>query len=381
MLILFQRWKVPNQSEGVPRKTSRTGIAKVVQTSFDASSLHANPQLAAESRMVDDGTGHKEVWRIEEFDIKEVPAKDHGKFYSGDCYIILYCYTLGSQDHFILYYWIGAKSSVDEQGTAAMWTVQMDDKLGGKAVQVRLAQGKETPHFMSMFDGQMVIYTGGATSSFDRSSGRTQQGFHREGDTYLLQVRGTSRMNTKAIEVECRAASLNSNDVFVLHSPSGIFIWNGKGSTGDEREMARHLASQEKLDPNVVLEGQEKPDFWTAIGGKEPYSNDPRLARADEDQDFCSRLFQCCNASGNFTVEEIMSFEQSDLVDDDVMLLDTGREIYIWIGSGSNSVERKEARNTAVEYLRTDPAKRDIDTPIHVIKQVRIYLGTNFGLF
>ena len=26
------------------------------------------------------------------FDLKKVPVEDHGKFYSGDCYVILYTY-------------------------------------------------------------------------------------------------------------------------------------------------------------------------------------------------------------------------------------------------------------------------------------------------
>ena len=40
----------------------------------------------------------------------------------------------------------------------------------------------------------------------------------------------------------CRAASLNSNDVFVLFTKSSVYIWAGKGSTGDEREMAKIVA-------------------------------------------------------------------------------------------------------------------------------------------
>ena len=43
------------------------------------------------------------------------------------------------------------------------------------------------------------------------------------------------------------------------------------------------------------------------------------------------------------SVEEIgEDFTQSDLVSDDVMILDGGRTIYVWIGSGSNADEKRD---------------------------------------
>jgi Gelsolin repeat len=59
------------------------------------------------------------------------------------------------------------------------------------------------------------------------------------------------------------------------------------------------------------------------------------------------RLFQISNATGKLNVEEIENFDQSDLCADDVMLLDTHTTVYIWIGSGSNETERKEAMAVA----------------------------------
>ena len=76
--------------------------------------------------------------------------------------------------------------------------VVLDNKLGGRAVQIRVVQGKEPDHFVAMFGGKMIIYTGGRASAFE-----TQQGEKEEvlGDTYLLQVRGNSTINTKAYQV------------------------------------------------------------------------------------------------------------------------------------------------------------------------------------
>jgi len=45
------------------------------------------------------------------------------------------------------------------------------------------------------------------------------------------------------LKVELRAASLNTNDVFLLKTGGKNYIWYGRGSTGDEREMAKKTAA------------------------------------------------------------------------------------------------------------------------------------------
>ncbi len=76
------------------------------------------------------------------------------------------------------------------------------------------------------------------------------------GSTYLLQVHGRAVYATKAVQVNLAAASLNTNDCFVLVTPQETYVWLGKGSTGDEREMAKHIALQTNKDPEIVYEGQ-----------------------------------------------------------------------------------------------------------------------------
>lgn len=76
---------------------------------------------------------------------------------------------------------------------------------------------------------------------------------------YKLKERKNVRFSNKLsniFQVLLKASSLNSNDVFVLRTPSASFVWCGKGSTGDEREMAKNIAhSMASADYTVVYEG------------------------------------------------------------------------------------------------------------------------------
>jgi len=64
-----------------------------------------------------------------------------------------------------------------------------------------------------------------------------------------------------------------------------------------------------------------------------------------------AKLFVCSNATGKMIVEEIgEDFNQDDLISDDVMILDGGNLLYVWIGNGANAEERKHAPEIATRY-------------------------------
>jgi advillin len=66
----------------------------------------------------------------------------------------------------------------------------------------------------------------------------------------------------------------------------------------------------------------------------------------------------------------VYDFAQEDLIADDVMLLDTYTEVFVWIGSGANDTERGQALEIAVAYIKGAPDTRsEADVPIVVVKQ------------
>ncbi|NXL79284.1 VILI protein, partial [Leptocoma aspasia] len=356
---LFQKWTVPNQSSGLGKTHTVGKVAKVEQVKFDATTLHAKPQMAAQQKMVDDGSGEVEVWRVENNELVPVEKKWLGHFYGGDCYLVLYTYFVGPKVNRIIYIWQGRQASTDELAASAYQAVALDQKYNNEPVQVRVTMGKEPAHLMAIFKGKMVVYAGGTSRA-----GSTEP----TPSTRLFQVHGTNEYNTKAIEVPVRASSLNSNDVFVLKTPSCCYLWYGKGCSGDEREMAKTVADIiSKMEKPVIAEGQEPPEFWLALGGKSQYASGKRLQ--EENPSVSPRLFECSNKTGTFLATEIIDFTQDDLEESDVYLLDTWDQVFLWIGKGANESEKEAAAVMAQEYLRSHPSGRDLDTPIIVVKQ------------
>ncbi len=45
------------------------------------------------------------VWRVEDFELVEVPRKYYGMFFGGDSYVILYTYEQGGREAHIIYFW------------------------------------------------------------------------------------------------------------------------------------------------------------------------------------------------------------------------------------------------------------------------------------
>jgi hypothetical protein len=165
----------------------------------------------------------------------------------------------------------------------------------------------------------------------------------------LYQVKNVGK-TVRSVEVLCRSASLNSGDCFFLfdcHQMSTI-VWNGRHSSATEQASALKAASSLAAVKATFAEGSESEEFWSQLGGKGDYFQG---VVSDVETDSI-RLFHCTNATGKFKTEEVPNFSQQSLLDetDDVMLLDTGRELYIWNGPDSNDAERKLAKELAEKY-------------------------------
>lgn len=210
--------------------------------------------------------------------------------------------------------------------------------------------------------GNFITFLGGHASGFKNMK---EYDSYVEGETRLFRVRGTSEENVHASQMIAKASNLESDDVFIVLTEDKTYVWQGKQSNELERELAAGFV--EKLAPNsetvIVEEGEEPDDFWEALGGKEDYgeSFEDNLRAIPE-----PRLFHARIVKGKVAVEEIDEFEQRDLSEDDVMILDAGTVVYLWVGNGATDDEKTKTFDAAQRYLHK--VDRD-DTVIVAIDQ------------
>ncbi|VAH69299.1 unnamed protein product [Triticum turgidum subsp. durum] len=226
-----------------------------------------------------EGGGRLEVWCIDGNARSPLPKEDNGKFYSGDCYIVLYTYHSGDKkEEYYLNYWIGKESTADDQVMGAELANTMWNSLKGRPVLGRIYQGKEPPQFVALFQ-PMVILKGGISSGYKKiteEKGAASGTYSPEGIA-LLRVSGTAIHNNKTLHVDALATSLSSTDCFVLQTGSAMFTWHGNSSTYEQQQWAAKVA--EFLKPGVTVkhckEGTESSAFWFALDGKQSYTSKP----------------------------------------------------------------------------------------------------------
>ncbi|KAG9134903.1 hypothetical protein Leryth_001139 [Lithospermum erythrorhizon] len=108
-----------------------------------------------------EGGGKLEVWRISGSAKNPVPKEDIGKFYGGDCYIVLYTYhSHDKKEDYYLCYWIGKDSVEEDQTTAAQLANTMCNSLKNRPVLGRIFQGKEPPQFVAIFEPMILLKAG-----------------------------------------------------------------------------------------------------------------------------------------------------------------------------------------------------------------------------
>ncbi|XP_043235467.1 gelsolin, cytoplasmic-like isoform X3 [Amphibalanus amphitrite] len=365
----FERWVDDDEQVGLGKVYTQEQIAESLPNlDLSARSPEERRHLVKKSAgsaigfMPDDASGAVEIYRIEEMELAPVAEEAHGMFFGGDSYVIKYTYEKEGREQYIIYFWQGNESSQDEKAASALQAVKMDDELGGKAVQVRISQGEEPRHFLMLFKGKMIVFMGGHASGFKNV--HDHDTYDADG-TRMFHVRGTCEADTRAVQVPEQAAYLSPDDVFVLETPGATYIWNGQQACEEEKSVSASIAALVSPDaePQVINQGEEPEEFWAALDA----SPDQMGSHQPSSPVRGKKLIHCSiNKSGNFIVDELDGFEQDDLNDDDVMLVDTGDEVYCWIGSEASAMEKEKAFQLAKKFVETDPSPRKDATVIQV---------------
>lgn len=316
------------------------------------------------------GAGQKsglEIWRIENLRPVPVPNSSHGKFYTGDSYVILKTTALknGALRHDI-HYWLGKDTSQDEAGTAAIKTVELDAALGGRAVQYREVQGHETEKFLSYFKPCIIPLEGGVASGFKHVEAE-------EHKTRLFVCKGKHVVHVK--EVPFARSSLNHDDIFILDTKSKIFQFNGYNSSIQERAKALEVVQYIKdtyhhgkcevaaVEDGKLMADAETGEFWGFFGGFAPL---PKKTSSDEEKNVDSHTIKLlCVEKGKAEPVETDSLTRQLLDTNKCYLLDCGVEVFVWMGRNTSLDERKAASGAAEELVNSESRPK-----VHIIRVI-----------
>ncbi|KAL5015442.1 hypothetical protein ScPMuIL_009712 [Solemya velum] len=354
-------YDISNQEQSHP-EDNMAGLVKAKKYDWKDSNMalfgsDLERQVKKESAMTEpawEGAGQAvglQVWRIVKFEVTHWPKEDYGMFFDGDSYIILNTFKEGNSEtfHHDVHFWIGKYSSQDEYGTAAYKTVELDTFLDDVPIQHREVQGHESSLFKSYFD-TVTYMKGGASTGFR----------HVAPETYkprLFHFCG-SRRQVQVTEVPAKRSKINSGDVYILDLGMTLYQWNGSSSSKDERYKAAQYLQKLKSERSgeraeVLEENRLGPEhqFYAMLSDDVPDDDDDD----DEvdDPDAKTQLFRLSDAAGQLTFNMIKEgpVGKSDFDPKDVFILDTTKELFVWVGMGASVDERKNSMTYAHKYL------------------------------
>ena len=308
------------------------------------------------------------IWRIENFEVVPWPKAKTGEFYDGDSYIVLHTYKVGDDKlgHDI-FFWLGSKTTQDEAGTAAYKTVELDEFLHGAATQHREIQQQPSEEFLSLFR-HIRILSGGVRSGFTHVEPEEK----KEVLTLLRIFKhpGSGRISPIIVhEVEPTWESLDENDVFVLDKGDKIWVWQGKKCSPMEKAKAAQVVNDLTLAKHIDVEVLSQLESRSRIivdllGGKEADHSSFQASRPGyfsrslqskpENSRPC-KLFRLSDATGTLSFDLIKDggrVQQSDLDGNDVFILDTGSQLWVWQGLGASEREKHLWLKVAQAYVR-----------------------------
>uniref|UniRef100_T1GDU9 HP domain-containing protein n=1 Tax=Megaselia scalaris TaxID=36166 RepID=T1GDU9_MEGSC len=324
---LFPSWRRPTDP---PQSKSLGKIEAVV--------LAQRPKMAAETQLIDDGTGERKIYKFTEaIQGSEIPVTGSVKFASE--------YLVGSR--FIVYIWNGKKVLNHIRSKADSFGIDLAKKLGNRTVLVKLEEGYESPHFLQIFKGKFIVFEKESLTLKAKPS------------EFVLRVTGDSSYNAKAMQIN-PLTELRSGNCYVLNSTKN-WVWCGQGSTGDTREIAKNIANLFG-EYNLALESKEPPQFWesimkvfnpennnyTSVNGNGYLIENGDKLDVDKNK---MRMFLVHNQKDTIFFHEFLVIEQSDLHPENLYIIEVGDMIYVWIGKLA-SVSEESCWKIAKRYMK-----------------------------
>ena len=252
-----------------------------------------------------------------------------------------------------IFFWIGSKSSQDEYGVAAYKANELDDLLDDTPVQHREVQNHETEMFMKCFKDGIRVLDGGIESGF-RAVNDSSDEISLPKRMFRIKKTKATRSSIQCIQVAPTRDSLNQGDAFIYHSGKIVYCWFGDKCSAHEKFKAKQIsnrmaaASDGKVGEKLVEEDDE--EFWLLIGGKGEIKETDEEGFSEVEKFNESKMYVVSDVDSELKVEE-REATKSNLVSNDVCLIDIGNTVFVWIGSGSSRREQTQAMVLVQKHL------------------------------
>ena len=308
------------------------------------------------------------IWEIENFYPNQIEENMHGKFYEGDCYIVLNTFLDENQSlDWKIYFWIGEKSTLDKRTCSAMHAVNLRNSLGANCRTAREEQADENEDFLKMFGGSLEYLTGARTAS----------GFYTVEDveyTVRLYRIHEAVQGIHLEPVQPHTESLDPRHVFLLDAGLRIFVWYGKRCKNVLKSKARLMA--EKINKNerknkasihIFCQGEEPGLFWAVLQDQgssleceeEMVSPVPAVELKDHVADnWCPvipRLYCVGLGMGYLELPQVEvpanKLKQELLNTKNVYILDCYTDLFVWVGKKSTRLVRAAALKLSSELF------------------------------
>ena len=354
---MFNDWRENDtKHRQLTKKYSIGNIERALFSTRDNRTVAKLEELWSED-MMSDIVPNNTIWRVETNQLCAIPWDEHGIFVNGSCYIVLNRIQRKSKSLYVLYYWLGSKSSQELQEQTMEQVLSKDADLQHQCILVRILDGREPTHFMNVLQNSIIVYDSDLKDSSQCS-------------TQMFRVREIVNGNMRVLQVLPNRTSLNSSASYLIMSNEDCFLWYGKKSGGPEREYTKSML--EFLNPSrmfefeVVLEGRENSRLQNILGAKCDYPLEfpkPKLERRPPN-------LVLCHHNSHISFEDIVDFEKEDLSSDDIYFLDTFDQIYIWVGHNIEDDDKKKISYLILKYIEDDTAARCIeDVSIWIVSQ------------
>lgn len=277
----------------------------------------------------------------------EIPEEDYGHFYQDEVYAV----DIKGQYHRYIIQWFGPRMPSDKVSEYRDHLAQLTNYefIPSEITRTSVMQGHEDDSFLTFFPNGFICHDGPYQTYKDRIASIASSA------GCLFRITGPYEQKPRAIQQDKVVCSnLNSGDCFFIvdEQAKKCFSWFGEGANDEEKKYTSSLAAilAPDLEHGEVEEGKEEESFWASFdGGKTEYSSMKELGFAPG---FTPRLFQISNATGYIHMREIYNFQQDDLNNNDVMVLDAFKTIFLWIGRKANKTEKRNAQKKVDAYMQ-----------------------------